>query len=348
MTTPLRRHIARYAFALAVVAVALLIVLEWRDLQPHTYAIFLFAVVATALVEGLGPALVATVLALVAMNYVEFVQGVFRTDFNDVVQFALFGTMAVTVSLLTAQRQRAERELERVNAELRELDRAKDQFIATVSHELKTPMTVILGWAALLRREHDEDLLQTATAAIEQSAHAQARLIEDLLDMSRLILGKLHLDLSPVGLITVVQQAVDMIRPAAQARGVSVDVSLPRDPCIVEGDALRLQQVCLNLLSNAVKFTPAGGSVEVRLWLDGRLAAIAVDDTGEGIPPDVLPHVFEPLQQARGAVQKGGLGLGLAIVRQLVIMHKGTVGVQSDGPGKGAHFIVQLPLAPGV
>jgi signal transduction histidine kinase len=346
MTTPVLRHLARYALACVVVGMAFFIALEWRQFEPHTYALFLFAVVATALIAGLGPALVATALALVAMNSIEYVfHGAFRTDLNDVVQLAVFVTMAVTVSLLTAQRQRAQSELARANAELRDLDHAKDRFIATVSHELRTPMTVILGWAALLRQAEDDELLETGMAAIEQSARAQARLIEDLLDMSRLILGKLHLEIGPVGLVPIVQQAVDMIRPAAEAKGVTVDVSIPRDPCVVDGDAMRLQQICWNLLSNAVKFTPSGRKIEVLLTRDEGSAEIIVSDTGEGIPAEFLPHIFEPLQQAAGATAKGGLGLGLAIVRQLVSKHNGTIEARSKGPGKGARFVVTLPLA---
>lgn len=325
---------------------AFFIALEWRQFEPHTYALFLFAVVATALLAGLGPALVATGLALVAMNSVEYLfHGAFRMDLNDLVQLAVFVTMALTVSLLTAQRQRAQNDLAMANAELRELDHAKDRFIATVSHELKTPMTVILGWASLLRQTHDHDFRETGVAAIEQSARAQARLIEDLLDASRLILGKLHLEIGPVGLVGVVQQAADMIRPAAAAKGVKVEVSLPRDPCVVDGDAMRLQQICWNLLSNAVKFTPSGGKIEVRLTRNERSAEIIVSDTGEGIPEDFLPHIFDPLQQAAGAAAKGGLGLGLAIVRQLVTRHNGTIEARSKGPGKGARFVVRLPLA---
>lgn len=346
MTTLVLRHIARYALACAAVGMALFVSLEWRQFQPHTYALFLFAVVATAVIAGLGPALVATALALVAMNLIEYVfHGAFRTDLNDVVQLAVFVTMAVTVTLLTAQRQRAQRDLARANAELRELDHVKDRFIATVSHELRTPMTVILGWAGLLRQTEDDDLWKTGLAAIEQSARAQARLIEDLLDMSRLILGKLHLEIGPVGLVPVVQQAVDMIRPSAEAKGLTVDVSLPRDPCVVDGDAVRLQQVCWNLLSNAVKFTPSGREIKIRLTRDERSAEISISDTGDGIPEEFLPRIFEPLQQAAGATGKGGLGLGLAIVRQLVARHNGTIEARSKGLGKGARFVVRLPLA---
>jgi signal transduction histidine kinase len=346
MKNSLLRHLIRYALACAAVGIAFFISLEWRQFQPHTYALFLFAVVATAVIVGLGPALLATALALVAMNSIEYVlQGAFRTDLNDVVQLAVFVTMAVTVSLLTAQRQRAQAELARANEQLRDLDQAKDRFIATVSHELRTPMTVILGWAALLRQTEDDQLRETGMDAIERSARAQSRLIEDLLDMSRLILGKLHLQVAPVGLVPVVQEALDMIRPAAEAKGLTVDVSLPRDPCVVDGDALRLKQICWNLLSNAVKFTPSGGKIEVRLTRDARCAEIIVSDTGEGIPEEFLPHIFDSLQQAAGAAAKGGLGLGLAIVRQLVTRHHGTIEARSKGPGKGARFVVRLPLS---
>lgn len=329
----------------AVGLVALLLT-HVAALQPHVYALLLFVVVATAILAGVGPALLATVLSLTAMNYVEFATtGRVRFDFDDVVQLTVFVAMSLIISVLAAQRRRAEQELARANAELMEMDRSKDQFIATVTHELKTPVTVILGWIAVMRQEDSPEVRAEAIEAIEQSARVQSRLVEDLLDMSRILFGKLHVESQPVSLVTVIERSVDMIRPAANRHCIDVEVNLPHDPCVVLGDEVRLQQVCGNLLSNAVKFTPEGGRVAIALARDEHSACIEIADTGEGIRADMLPLIFEPLRQGRGATAKGGLGLGLAIVRQVVTMHRGTIEAKSDGPGRGARFTVRLPLA---
>jgi len=344
---PVVKVLARYAFAVVAVGLALMLDLAFSGaLEPHRYAPFVFAIILVASFGDLGSSLLATFLAVAATNYSEFLaEHRLRLDADDLVQLAIFVTIAMSISILTTRRRRAERELERVNAELRELDLAKDRFIAAVSHELRTPMTVILGWAEILGQNEDEELRTAAAAAIEQSAHAQARLIEDLLDMSRLMLGKLHLQIAPVTLVPVVRQAAEMIRPAADAKRLEFSLSLPPDPCVVEGDPLRLQQICWNLLQNAVKFTPEEGRVSLTLARDGSVAEISVSDTGPGIPEQLLPRIFEPFRQGDGAADKGGLGLGLAIVRELVNAHHGTIQAASDGTGKGARFIVRLPLA---
>ncbi|HEX7190324.1 MAG TPA: ATP-binding protein, partial [Thermoanaerobaculia bacterium] len=298
-----------------------------------------------AFFTGLGPSLLATVLAVVAANYFDyFVDGQIRIDADDVVQLAIFLSISISISFLTTRRRRAERNLARANAELRALDRAKDQFIAMLSHELRAPMAVILGWAGVLRREQDPELTANAAAAIETSARAQARLIDDLLDMSRLTLGKMHLEVAPVDVSAIAAQAVDTVRPSADEKHIDLRLASPAEPCTVFGDALRLNQICWNLLANAVKFTPVGGHVELSVARsDGKVRLIVTDD-GDGIATEMQPHVFEPLRQARPAAE-GGLGLGLAIVKHLVTMHRGSVAVQSDGAGKGSRFTVELPLA---
>ncbi|HUJ13996.1 MAG TPA: HAMP domain-containing sensor histidine kinase [Thermoanaerobaculia bacterium] len=339
------RWYARYGLAAVFVGIAFAFVAGFRQVYPHAYALFLFAVVATAFISGYGAALAATLLSMIGINIAEYLAGAGKIDLSDLIQLAVFATMALTVTSLTAARHRAEMNLERANAELRELDRAKDQFIATITHELKTPITVILGWTGLMRASEDPEMRTAALAAIEQSARAQAQLVEDLLDMSRLILGKLHLQITPTAFVSIVDQSAQMIRPTAAAKNVALVVELSPNPCVVDGDPLRLQQICTNLLSNAVKFTPAGGRVEVRLQCDDRSADLSVSDTGEGIAPDLLPHVFETLRQGKGGVAKGGLGLGLAIVKELVARHHGTIEAHSAGPGKGSRFIVRLPLA---
>ncbi len=229
-----------------------------------------------------------------------------------------------------------------------EANRLKDEFLATLSHELRTPLNAILGWSQVLRSgKLDAATAERALETIERNARSQAQLIADLLDISRIITGKLRLDFKPVELPRVIEAALDSARPAAGAKGIHLDVSL--DPLMspMLGDADRLQQIVWNLLSNAIKFTPQGGRVGVRLTEAGSNAVIQVADTGVGIRADFLPHVFDRFRQAEGSHTRshGGLGLGLSIVRHLTELHGGTVEVESDGEGKGAAFTVKLPLA---
>src|SRR3989441_3778689 len=253
------------------------------------------------------------------------------------------------------ERKRAEGERERylqcaeaARERAEEASRAKDEFLATVSHELRTPLTPILAWSSMLRTgELGIEKRAAALGAIEQSARAQAQLIDDLLDVSRIVSGEWRLTLLPVEVAPAIKAAVDVMQPAADAKGVRLEISLPESRVPVQGDADRLQQVISNLLSNAVKFTPRGGQVEVILERLEAHARIIVRDTGEGIDPDFLPHVFERFRQADSSATRrhGGLGLGLAIVRTLVELHEGTVHADSPGKGLGAVFTVELPLA---
>ena len=226
-----------------------------------------------------------------------------------------------------------------------EASRAKDEFLATVSHELRTPLASILGWTRLLRRgglapEKQARALET----LERNARAQTRLVEDLLDVSRIVSGKTRLNVETAELGRIVEAAVDSIRPSAESRGVQLQASV--QPCTLSGDPERLHQVLWNLLSNAVKFTPRGGRVSVSLEVRERTATLTVSDTGQGIPPEFLPHVFERFRQADATATRahGGLGLGLAIVRHLVELHGGTVSASSSGEGCGSTFTVRLPL----
>ena len=247
------------------------------------------------------------------------------------------------------ERRRAEEERERLLREAQEASRLKDEFLATVSHELRTPLTAILGWAHLLRGGGIEgEAAPRALETIERNARSQAQLIDDLLDVSRIVTGKLRLDVRPVDPSSFIGPAVEAVRPAAEAKGVSLSKVLDNWTGIIMGDPARLQQVVWNLLSNAVKFTPEGGRVEVRVERSDSRIEIAVSDTGAGIGPEFLPHVFERFRQADMGTtrQHGGLGLGLAIVRHLVELHGGTVGAESAGKGKGATFTVTLPVAP--
>lgn len=235
----------------------------------------------------------------------------------------------------------------RLYREAQDANRLRDEFLATVSHELRTPLNAILGWAQLLREgKLDEDGSSHAFEIIERNARTQASLIEDILDVSRIITGKLRLDAEAVELVPLTEAAIDVVRPAAQAREIQLAVSLDPRAGSIRGDVNRLQQVVWNLLSNAIKFTPEGGRVMIKLQRADNNARIVVSDTGIGIKPEFLPHVFDRFRQADSALTRkhGGLGLGLAIVRHIVEMHGGTVRAESEGEGRGATFIVSLPL----
>ena len=232
-------------------------------------------------------------------------------------------------------------------AEAERASRMKDEFLATLSHELRTPLSSILIWSKLLRRHAgDRPELVEAMDAITRSAEAQRQLIEDLLDTSRITSGKLRLEMRFTELAPLVKQSVDSVLPTAEAKGVTVATDLGASVGVVLADPDRLRQVVWNLLVNAVKFTPAGGRIDVGLWRRGREVEIRVTDTGRGIDPGFLPHVFEPFRQAESSTTRayGGLGLGLAICRQLVEQHGGTIAAARDGPGRGATFTVRLPL----
>jgi PAS domain S-box-containing protein len=225
--------------------------------------------------------------------------------------------------------------------------RAMDEFLATVSHELRTPLTAILGWARLLRADEvPEEKRAKAIATIERNAVVQAQLIEDLLDVSRIISGKMRLEIGPIELRSVIEAALDVVRPAADAKGVQLTAVFDGHVTDVTGDGSRLQQVAWNLLSNAVKFTPRGGRVEIRLTAANAFVEITVTDTGHGMAAPFVEHAFERFRQADGATTRshGGLGLGLAIVKNIVELHGGSVSASSAGLGEGSSFVVQLPL----
>lgn len=224
--------------------------------------------------------------------------------------------------------------------------RLKDEFLATISHELRTPLNAILGWAQILARgTADAATVRQGLGAIERNAVAQARLVEDLLDMSRIVSGMIRLDVQSVNLHQVMTAAVETARPAADAKGLALEYHCEADVPVVRGDATRLPQVAWNLLSNAIKFSSRGGTIRVWLTSAGDHVRLSVRDTGQGIAPDFLPHVFERFRQADASTTRthGGLGLGLAIVKQIVELHGGRVAAASDGPGQGATFTVDLP-----
>jgi signal transduction histidine kinase/CheY-like chemotaxis protein len=227
--------------------------------------------------------------------------------------------------------------------------RLKDEFLATVSHELRTPLTAVLGWIHVLRGGRlDEQHAARALETIERNARSQVQLIDDLLDVSRIITGKLRLEVRPLDPVSPVESAVEAVLPAADSKDIRLQKVLDTGITSISGDAARLQQVVWNLLSNAIKFTPRGGRVTVRLARVESHVEISVTDDGEGISPDFLPYVFDRFRQADGTTTRrfGGLGLGLAIVRHLVELHGGTVRAESDGEGRGSTFTVKLPLIP--
>ena len=225
--------------------------------------------------------------------------------------------------------------------------RAKDEFLSTLSHEIRTPLSAVLGWVRILlgRQEIDRALLDRGLQVIERNATAQAKIIDDMLDMARIVAGKLRLEKQPVRLQTVVPTAIDGIMPAAIAKGVTVRTALNPATPQVNGDPDRLQQIVWNLISNAIKFTEAGGTIDVRLDVAGTCARISVTDTGQGISPEFLPSVFERFRQndASSTRRHGGLGLGLALVRELVELHGGSVRAASAGVDKGSTFTIDLP-----
>ena len=236
---------------------------------------------------------------------------------------------------------------ERARADAEAANRIKDEFLATLSHELRTPLTSLLGWSSVLREaRRDEKILNQGLEAIDRNARVQAQLIDDLLDVSRIVSGKLNLDVRPLDISSVMRAAINVVRPAADAKGIALDYWAQPGLGAISADSARLQQIIWNLLSNAVKFTPHGGKISVRLEQDGSDARVTVEDTGQGIAPEFLPRVFDRFRQADSSTTRsfGGLGLGLAIVRHLVELHGGTVSAQSDGVNKGATFSATFPL----
>ncbi len=232
-------------------------------------------------------------------------------------------------------------------SEAERVGRVKDEFLATLSHELRTPLNAILGWSQILGGgNRNEEDLTLGIEAIERNARAQTQIIEDLLDMSRIISGKIRLDMRRMELAPVIHAALHTVQPAASAKRIRVDVNADAQAGPIWGDHNRLQQVLWNLLSNSIKFTPEGGHVRVSVTQSGAHQTVAVADDGEGIKQEFLPHVFERFQQADASSTRrhGGLGLGLAIVKQLIELHGGKISVKSQGEGKGATFMVTLPV----
>jgi signal transduction histidine kinase/DNA-binding response OmpR family regulator len=280
---------------------------------------------------------------------IRWVRATGRTDYKDEKPVRFDGT---TQDITDRKRVDEERkqllDIERAaRVEVERTSRMKDEFLATLSHELRTPLNAILGWTQLLKRDQqDPEMLSEAISVIERNVRVQTQLIEDLLDMSRIISGNVRLDVQRVELSEIINAAMEGVKPTAETKGVRLEKVIDRLVGPVSGDPGRLQQVLWNLLTNAVKFTPKGGKVRVLAEVMQSHVEISVADTGEGISPDFLPHLFERFSQADGSAKRKhtGLGLGLSIVKNLVELHGGTVRANSRGEGQGATFIIQLPL----
>jgi signal transduction histidine kinase/CheY-like chemotaxis protein len=268
---------------------------------------------------------------------------------------AVIGTITLIEDV--TERVIAERELrnqiaasEQARRLAEEASRLKDEFLATLSHEIRTPLNAVIGWTRILRTQPSARSRAHALDVIERNAISQMRLVEDLLDMARIISGKLRLKIDAVSVADIAQAAVDIIAPGAGAKQVAVEVAIEPDLPMVSGDRERLQQVVWNLMANAMKFTEAGGTIRLEVARVGRDVRLTVRDTGEGIGPDFLPYVFDRFRQADASASRrhGGLGLGLALVRQIVELHGGAVGVDSGGVKQGSTFWVTLPAISGV
>ncbi len=349
-------RLARYGLAIAIVAAATLLRLAIDPLihEQIPYFMYVAAVVVATWSCGVEGGVVATLAAAVTGNFL-FVEPRYELTPHpaDLVAMTFFSVVALGLVWLVGRWKRAEVALrgqaERLHVLHQEAERAnrvKDEFLATLSHELRTPLNAILGWAHLLRSGGMTDERRWhAIDTIVRNADAQARLVDDVFDVSSIISGKLRLNVQAIDLVAVTCAALDSIRPAASAREIEIRTSFP-PRCLVVGDPDRLQQVAWNLLSNAVKFTPKHGRIDVDIATRESRAELRVADTGVGIDPDFIPQLFDRFTQRDSSTTRryGGLGLGLAIVRHLVELHGGTVAGESAGDGKGAVFTVSLPV----
>ena len=372
-----RPAFVRYGCAVLTVVVATLA--RWplqKELGVNVpFLLYFPAIIVAGWLGGLGPALFSTALSAFAAGFF-FMEPTYSFRLatrGELLRLSLFLGVGVFISLMIEELHRSrwrvqataleqvrhQEELLRMRQESEErfriawreaeaASRSKDEFLATLSHELRTPLNAILGWTQILELTPDDgEKRSRGLQAIHRNARAQAQLIDDLLDLSRIVSGKMRLDVRSVDLLSVIDGAVEAVRPAAEARSLRLHRVLDPRAGPIAGDADRLRQVAWNLLSNAVKFTPKGGRVEVRLERVNSHVEIIVADSGIGISAEFLPHVFDRFRQFDSSASRthGGLGLGLAIVRHLVELHGGTVEARSPGLGQGSTFVVALPLS---
>lgn len=339
----------RYGFAVAAVTVTLMMMLfrEGPLAELNMRLLLLSAVMLSSWYGGLGPGILTTMLAAFAIYFYLPRQHYVEVALNDSVRLIEFAIVALLITFLNDKRRRVQRRAEFAQREAEAATRAKDEFLAAVSHDLRSPLSAVLGWTdILLRKQLDRPDSIRALQAIERNARKQLQLIEDLLDVSRISAGQFRLYVHSIDLSNVIGEAIDVVRPAIEAKGLRLQTHVDKNAPSVSGDERRLQQVIWNLLSNAVKFTPESGLIEVRLEHNSTHARIIVRDTGKGIAAEFLPHVFERFRQGDTArtEKHDGLGLGLSIARHLIELHGGTIEAVSGGEGQGAEFTIQLPL----
>jgi signal transduction histidine kinase len=329
--------------------------LLWNWIEPQATPLFLAAVAFTAWRCGKYPSLFATFLAVLSIDY--FFNPplyTFEISVDNAASAAVFTAAAILISWIDGDRKHALRERDRLLTSEREArrhaeqaNRHKDVFLAMVTHELRAPLNTILGWTNLLKKGTlDAEKTRHAVTVIERGARTQSRLVEDLLDISRIRTGKFHIDARPIELRTIIEAAIESVAPAIAAKRIRLHRDMDARIGAVSGDAERLQQVVFNLLSNAAKFAREEGQIEIRLTRAGTCARLVVYDDGVGIRPDFLPFVFDSFRQSDETDQAKhkGLGLGLAIVRHLTEAHGGTVSATSAGENLGATFTVEVPL----
>jgi len=344
-----------YGVSLLAVGVALLLKLQLDPLidGQRPYLFFFGAVMVSAWAGGLRAGLFATSLAAIASTFFVAPDRSFvALTPGHFLALVIFTAECLFITFLCSQLRQREQEalqarqkFEKTVAALNEAAQAKDEFLATISHDLRTPLTSIIGWADLLQSDRTGENLPNGLEAIGRSARAQLSLVEDILDLSRSSSGKLRIEPEPTRISTVVRSAVETIASAARAKGTRITCNSDDTDVYVLGDPRRLEQIFWNVMSNAVKFSHAGGIVTTELSFDDHLVRVKIADQGAGISPDFLPFVFERFQQGSELTRRehGGLGLGLAITKDLVELHGGTIVASSEGEGKGATFEVRLP-----
>jgi signal transduction histidine kinase len=329
------------AIAWGMIALPLIIFRKEPAAEVNLRLLLLTSVMLSSWSGGFGPGLVTTFLASLAIGYSYLPVG----NSAYLVRLVEFIVVALLITFLNERRRKAQRRAEVAQTEAEAANHEKDEFIATISHELRTPLSAVIGWTKFLQEHDDRAFRREALEVIERNAIKESQLIEDLLDISRMNAGHFGLDVGPTDLAGVIQAAIEVVRPDLELKGLQLRTQIEEQSPRLLADSRRLQQVVWNLLSNAAKFTPEGGVVELQLTYTETHACIAVKDSGIGIDAALLPHVFERFWQGDLSKKRhGGLGLGLAIARELTELHGGTIEVESQGKGQGSSFIVKLPL----